>query len=167
MEKDTRYPDEIKIVEQCGNSKLLNLYKTAFLCSREVPASVVLKCFDWAIAQRDAGNCVISGFHSRLEKDVLAYLLKGKQPVIVVLARGMKEHIEPALKKALNEGRLLIITPFNRDKKRVTNEQAMIRNRLMTNLAQKIVVGYAQKNGNVAHLLSQITADFPYDTIVP
>jgi hypothetical protein len=46
-----------------------------------VPASVILKCYDWAIAQREAGNCIISGFHSQLEKDVLHYLLSLKTMV--------------------------------------------------------------------------------------
>lgn len=73
-----------------GNCELIRLPKTAFLCSRKVPAGIVLKCYDWAIAQRDAGNCVISGFHSKIEKDVLHYLLKGTQPIIVALARGLK-----------------------------------------------------------------------------
>lgn len=54
-----------------GNVGLLKIKKTAFLCSRKIPASLVLKCYDWAIAQREAGNCVISGFHSQVEKDVL------------------------------------------------------------------------------------------------
>jgi hypothetical protein len=70
-----------------GNTELLKLHKIAFLCSRKVPASVVLKCYDWAIDQREKGNCIISGFHSQLEKDVLPYLLKGKQPIIIALAR--------------------------------------------------------------------------------
>jgi len=61
-----------------GNSELLKLHKIAFLCSRKVLASVVLICYDWAIEQREKGNCIISGFHSELEKDVLHYLLKGK-----------------------------------------------------------------------------------------
>ena len=65
-----------KIVDTLGNTGLLNLHKTAFLCSRRIPPSAVLKCYDWAIVQRDAGRCVISGFHSRLEKDALHYLLK-------------------------------------------------------------------------------------------
>jgi len=43
-----------------------------------VPALVVLKCYDWAIEQREAGISVISGFHSLIEKDVFHYLLKGK-----------------------------------------------------------------------------------------
>lgn len=68
----------MEIKEQLGNKELLQLNKTAFLCSRKIPASVVLKCYDWAIEQRDKGKCIISGFHSQLEKDVLHYLLKGK-----------------------------------------------------------------------------------------
>ena len=146
-----------RIVETLGNKDLLMVHKTAFLCSRNFPATVVLKCFDWAIAQREAGQCVISGFHSRLEKDVLAYLLKGRQPVIVALARGMKARIEPELKTALANGRLLIITPFGRDKKRMTSDQACIRNVLMAKLAQEIVVGYASAGGNVELLLKQLS----------
>ena len=85
----------MEINEQLGNKELLELNKIAFLCSRKVPTSVVLKCYDWAITQREKGNCVISGFHSQLEKDVLHYLLKGKQPIIIALARGLKEKLEP------------------------------------------------------------------------
>ena len=62
------------ITASCGNIELLKLPKTAFLCSRNIPASAVLKCYDWAIEQRDKGNCVISGFHSKIEKDVFHYL---------------------------------------------------------------------------------------------
>lgn len=71
------------IVSALGNTELLKLHKTAFLCSREIPASVVLKCYDWAIEQRDKGSCVISGFHSKIEKDVFHYLFAGTQPVIM------------------------------------------------------------------------------------
>jgi len=53
----------MKIEQLLGNEKLLELEKTAFLCSRKIPASAVLKCYDWAVAQREAGNFVISGFH--------------------------------------------------------------------------------------------------------
>lgn len=52
-----------------GNQGILKLRKTAFLCSRRVPASAVLKCYDWAIAQRESGNCIISGFQSQMEKE--------------------------------------------------------------------------------------------------
>lgn len=73
------------IYDSIGNKSILKLPKIAFLCSRQVPAPVILKCYDWAIEQRDAGNCIISGFHSVIEKDVLHYLLKGKQPKLLHL----------------------------------------------------------------------------------
>jgi len=136
-----------------GNKDILNLPKTAFLCSRQIPASVVLKCYDWAIAERESGNCIISGFHSPLEKDVLHYLLKGTQPIIIALARGLKIRVEAELKKPLDQGRLLIITPFDASVKRVTTATAAIRNRMMIEIADKVVVGYASPGGKLDMLL--------------
>ena len=134
-------------ISHIGNLELLKEHKTAFLCSREVAAEVVLKCYDWAIAMRDQGRCVISGFHSTLEKDVLHYLLKGKQPVIMVLARGLKAKWEPRIQKALEEGRLLIVSPFGNQVKRVSEHTAAMRNDLMIKLAEAVVVGYAREGG--------------------
>lgn len=144
----------MKIKEQIGNKELLQLNKTAFLCSRKMPASVVLKCYDWAIEQREKGNCIISGFHSQLEKDVLHYLLKGKQPIIIALARGLKEKLEPEFQKPLEQGRLLIITPFDKKVKRVTEQTAATRNKMMIELADNITVGYTSVGGQLEKLLS-------------
>lgn len=144
------------IVSSLGNTKLLKLSKTAFLCSREIPASVVLKCYDWAIAQRDQGNCVISGFHSQIEKDVFHYLLAGTQPVIMALARGMKEKINRDLKAAVAVGRLLIVTPFESSVKRVTSVTAEERNRFMIELADEVVIGYAGKGGMLVRLVAEV-----------
>ncbi len=137
-----------------GNMEFLELPKTAFLCSRKVPANTVLKCYDWAIAQREAGRCVISGFHSQIEKDVLHYLLKGTQPIILALARGLKVRIEPELKQPLEQGRLLIISPFESSVKRVTAETAQIRNRMMIEMADEIVIGYASSNGQLEAIIN-------------
>lgn len=112
----------MEIKDHIGNLELLKLHKTAFLCSREIPASIVLKCYDWAIEQREKENCVISGFHSQIEKDVLHYLLKGDQPLIVALARGLKKRIEPEFKEALEKERLLIVTPFGKEVTRITSK---------------------------------------------
>jgi hypothetical protein len=60
----------MKIEQLLGTEKLLELPKVAFLCSRKVPASIVLKCYDWAIRQRESNTCIISGFQSQIEKDV-------------------------------------------------------------------------------------------------
>jgi predicted Rossmann fold nucleotide-binding protein DprA/Smf involved in DNA uptake len=151
----------IEIRELIGNKELLQLPKTAFLCSRKVPANVVLKCYDWAIAQREAGNCIISGFHSQLEKDVFHYLLKGKQPIIIALARGMKKKMDPILQQGLQNGRLLIVTPFDTKIERVTEETAATRNRLMIGLADEIVIGHASQNGNLIKLIQELWVNKP------
>ena len=140
-----------------GNTELLKLHKTAFLCSRKVPASAVLKCYDWAIEQREKGNCVISGFHSQLEKDVLHYLLKGRQPIIVALGRGLKEKLEPQFQKPYEEGRLLIVSPFEKHIERVTQQTAAVRNKMMMEIADKIVIGYENPKGTLNILLNNIT----------
>jgi len=131
----------------------MGLHKTAFLCSRQVPASIVLKCYDWAIEQRERGRCIISGFHSQIEKDVLHYLLQGKQPIIVLLARGLKKLVEPELRAAISKNRLLIITPFELNTTRVSQETANKRNDLMIQFADEIFVAYARPGGNVERLV--------------
>src|SRR3989338_4074786 len=139
-----------------GSQELLKLYKTAFICSRNCPADVVLKSYDWAIERGEKGDCIISGFHSKIEKDVLHYLLKGSQPVILALARGFKKRLEPELKTALDNKRLLIITPFEEKVKRGTFETANYRNRFMAEIADEIFIAYASKGGNLESLASDI-----------
>jgi len=146
----------LDLIPSTGNSDLLKLPKTAFLCSRKAPASVVLKCYDWAIEQREKGVCVISGFHSQIEKDVLHYLLKGQQPIILALARGLKEKMEPQFVKPLEQGRLLIISPFDKSVKRVTEQTAETRNKMMIEIADDITVGFVSEGGNLEKLLEGI-----------
>lgn len=140
------------MMKYIGNYHLMELPKTAFLCSRQVPASIVLKCYDWAIQQRNAEFCVISGFHSQIEKDVLHYLLKGDQPIIVALARGLKKTLDVDFTKPLAKNRLLIITPFNDKITRVTQGTSNIRNEFMAEIADEIFVAYASAGGNVERL---------------
>lgn len=140
-------------VNYTGNRDILNLHKTAFLCSRTCPAHIVLKAYDWATEQREKDNCVISGFHSQIEKDVFHYLLKGDQPIILALARGMKKRIEPEIQKALGNNRLLILSPFDESVKRITAHTAQTRNELMAEIADEIFVAHASPGGNVEKLI--------------
>lgn len=150
-----------------GNIDLVKLPKTAFLCSRTVPASAVLACYDWAIQQREQGHCVISGFHSPIEKDVLHYLLKGTQPIIVVLARGFKETMNHEFIKPLEQGKLLIISPFDAQVKRITSRTVLVRHQTMIDLADDIAVGYISKNGQLDTLLTPVTKPIFHITAIP
>ena len=141
------------IKDLLGNNGLLTRPKTAVFCSRRCPASVVLLSYDWAKQMRRDGLCVISGNHSQIEKDVVHYLLKGKQPMILALARGLNTRLEPELNEALVQNRLLIITPFGSGVTRASQKTANRRNELMAELADEIVVSYAQPAGNVERLI--------------
>lgn len=145
----------MKIETYLGNLKLLKEHKTAFICSRQIPAGIVLKSYDWAIARREAGDCVISGFQSPIEKDVFHFLIKGKQPVILVLARGMIREIPLRIQMALDEQRLLIISPFSHQIKRISNETAMIRNQFTMELADEVFIPYCTPGGTLEKMLQQ------------
>lgn len=143
-------------MEMVGNKEILSLSKTAFLCSRKVPASIVLKSYDWAIEQREAGNCVISGFHSQIERDVFHYLAKGNQPIIIAMARGIPSRLPDSLKRLVDLGQILIISPFTKNVTKVTTETAEIRNRLMIDLANLVILGYVDPNGNLSRILKDM-----------
>lgn len=131
----------------------MNLRKTGFLCSRKCPAHVVLKSYDWAKAQREAGSCIVCGNHSQIEKDVFEILLKGNQPLILVLARGMKLRWEKEIEKEVNKGRLLVISPFDNEVARIARETARIRNQKIIEISEELVVGYVSEGGQLQGLL--------------
>ena len=146
-------------MEYLGNKNILKLQKTAFLCSRKVPAQIVLKSYDWAREQRKLGNCIVCGNHSQIEKDVFEILLKGNQPLILVLARSLKTHWEPEIKKALSENRLLIISPFEKEIKRITRKTAKTRNKYIIEISDIILVAYKIENGQLDSLLKNVEFD--------
>ncbi len=140
-------------VYSLGNEEIINKQKTAFLCSRNYPAKAVLRIYDWAEKMRQNGKCVVSGFHSRLERDVLDILLKGNQPVILVAARGLPKRYNADIQKAIKDGRLLVLSPFPDTTKRITAKTAQKRNEFMLSIADRVVVGYAKEGGVLAETL--------------
>lgn len=142
-----------------GSPALLSGSLTALLCSKEAPGGIILKAFDQAAAWRDAGRCVISGFHSPLEKQCLDILLRGKQPVVMALARGLGVLRLPATqRKALDDGRLTIVSPFPKREKRVTADRARLRNRFVAAMADEVVFGYVSAGGSLSHLAEEIVS---------
>ena len=98
------------MIEFLGNKDLLSRSKTAFLCSRNVSSASVLRCYDWATEMRKENQVIISGFQSKIEKDVLHFLLKGHQPVIIVIARQMYKQLPEEWQSPMSNGDLLIVS---------------------------------------------------------
>ena len=137
-----------------GNAEIGDCRKTAFLCSRDYPASAVLRIYDWAKEMRDAGECVLSGFHSRLEREVLDILLKGSQPIILAAARGLPKRYPAGIKQAIDDGRLLVVSPFPESVLRITRVTSRKRNAFMLAVAERIVIGHLSEGGTLATLLA-------------
>lgn len=123
-------------MDYLGNRELLKQLKTAFLASSTIAPDEVLRCYDWATGRHE--GCVVSGFSSKLEQDVLHFLLKSKTPVIMVLARRMYREIPEELKVPLEQGRLLIISTSTAI--RQSRVRALARNRYICELADRIMM---------------------------
>jgi predicted Rossmann fold nucleotide-binding protein DprA/Smf involved in DNA uptake len=143
-------------MEYLGNKDILKHHKTGFLSSRKCPAEVVLKSYEWAKKQRAKGNCVICGNHSQIEKDVFEILLKGYQPLILVLPRGLKKRWDKTWLNEIEKGRLLVVSPFSKDITRVTRETATGKNETIIGLSDQITVGYKSINGQLDKLLTNL-----------
>lgn len=140
-------------LEYLGNKDLLKLPKTAFLASNTISSETVLRCYDWATEMRRQGRCVVSGFSSKLEKDVLHFLLKGNQPIIMVLARQMYKVVPADLKEALEQNRMLIIS--SSQAVRQSRTTALARNRYVCEMADEIMLVGAAEGNSLFELTEQ------------
>jgi len=141
-----------------GNLDLLALPKTALFCSARCPGHAILAAYDQAARWRDAGRCVISGFHSPVEQECLRILLRGTPPLIVCPARALPTRIPAAWRTPLAEGRLLILSGFTAAAKRVTTELAARRNTLVAALADEVCFAHITPGGQSERLTHRLAA---------
>ena len=135
-----------------GEKSIWENPKTAFLCSDKFSAGSVLKSYDWAGEMKRTGHCVISGFQSKLERDVFELLLKGTSPVIWVLARGIFEKAPAKYQKHITAGRLLIVSPFGSIIKRPNRSLARKRNQFILDNADNVVFAHIYAGGMLEQL---------------
>ncbi len=149
-------PPEMTVI---GNLDLLALPKTALFCSTHCPGKVILTTYDQAAKWRDAGRCVISGFHSPVEKECLRILLRGSQPVIICPARSLENmRLAPDWKKPFSESRLLILSCFAGCNHRVTAPLAARRNEFVAALADEVWFAHIAPGGDLQRLAHKIAA---------
>lgn len=140
-----------------GALDLLNEPLTALFCSNRCPGDLILKTYDLATSMRGSGTPVIGGFQTPMEKECLRLLLRGSQPIVVCPARGIEKMRVPRdWRPALDEGRLLILSPFPPSRRRPTAETAAQRNDLVTSLARQIFIAHAAVGGKTETLARRI-----------
>jgi predicted Rossmann fold nucleotide-binding protein DprA/Smf involved in DNA uptake len=141
-----------------GNLTLLVQPKTALFCSARCPGEIILRTYDQAAKWRDEDRCIISGFHSPVEKECLRILLRGSQPIIICPARSLPKRVPADWTNALAAGRLLILSAFTEAEHRVTGDMAARRNELVAALADEIKFAHIAPGGELRRLADAIGA---------
>ena len=150
-------------VQMLGNAALMERSKVAFLSSRRVAPAAVMRCYDWATGMRGGGSagrlappCMVGGFQSALERDVLKLLLPdGGPPIVMVLARGMWRSVPMEYREAINAGRMLVVSPFSQGVVRVSKETAERRNAFVLDHCDEAVFASLDPNGSLARLVAK------------
>jgi len=151
----------------------------ALFCSAKAPAGIMLQVHDLAQCWRTGGVTVISGFHSPVERECLAVLLRGlgraieketgfsrknpvsrkrgPGPVIVCPARGLtRMRLKREYKEPMSAGRLLLMSPFGGKVRRMTADTALTRNRFVAALADEVLIAHAQPGSKTERLAQEV-----------
>jgi len=153
QQNDSNYPSSLKkhldkdapnIITSLGNIDILRHNSVALFCSTKCPGDLILKTYDLAQILRDAGMTLIGGFHSPMERECLAILLRGTQPVIICPARSINGmRVKKEYKKPLKDGRLLSLSPFEENQRRISVKTSHFRNLFVAALSVVIFVAHA------------------------
>ena len=146
-----------KDITAIGNLDILHNKTLAVFSSAKCPGAIILKTYDLMKKLREADITVISGFHSAMERECLNILLKGKQPMIICPARSIEGmRIRAEYKKPLKEERLLFLSPFPEEEKRISSERALRRNYFVAALATSIFIPYAAPKSSTEMFCQEI-----------
>lgn len=131
-------------VAALGDRKVLSCRKLGVVCSQRCPGDVILHAYDFARFVRGSGLAIVSGFHSPIERDCLPILLRGSDPIIIVQGHSLSTTRLPMeWQKAIDRGRLLLVSPFRDKQKRVTRELAIERNRFVAAISDEVLIPHA------------------------
>lgn len=138
-----------------GNKALLEMPKKGFLASRgqDTPhGKLPLK----------SGEAIISGFLSPMERAVFQAALAHKRPLIWVLPWGLDVAANAAtacrgpIEKAIAEGRLLLLSPFDPALDAPNARRAAWCNHYVVTHCEHLVIGHLNPDGMLACILSEV-----------
>lgn len=127
-------------METLGNISLLDRKKIGYFASSKIATLSVLPTLDWAaeVAQHE-DVAIVSGFHSKMEREVLDFLLRGKCGIVCVLARSIYIKIPDRFREAYNSGRVLFIAPFKTSATMTSRHLCGKRNEYVASISDELV----------------------------
>ena len=153
------YPDRLivqlgdqapSILWVSGNQEILHrlddekYFSLALVASVDSPVSIFQPTLDTVHSLCDGTTVFVGGFHSPLEKLCLQQLLRERQSVVICFARTLVRMKLPSTwQRSLEEGRLLLLSPFPHTHRRPTLETARVRNELVAALSAGVLIAFA------------------------
>jgi hypothetical protein len=101
-----------------------------------------------------------------MERTVFNDCLATDTPMVQVLACGLPETFPTRIQRAIDAGRLLIVTPFQKNVRHVSADRAVWCNQYLY-VADTIVIGDLNPDGVLACLLSDLPCDKPIVILAP
>ncbi len=140
-------------METLGNISLLDRRKIGYFASGTIASLSVLPTLDWAteVARRE-DVAVVSGFHSKMEREVLDFLIRGKCGIICVLARSIYKKIPEKYREAYNAGRVLFIAPFKTSATMTSRLLCQRRNEYAASISDELVFSSLTPNSSLYHM---------------
>lgn len=127
-------------MDTLGNTSLLDRRKIGYFASGTIASLSVLPTLDWAteVARRE-DVAIVSGFHSKMEREVLDFLLRDKCGIICVLARSIYKRIPDKFREAFNAGQVLFIAPFKTTATMTSRHLCQQRNEYVASISDELV----------------------------
>ena len=141
-------------METLGNASLLDRKKIGYFASSKIATLSVLPTLDWAteVANRE-DVAIVSGFHSKMEREVLDFLLRGKCGIICVLARSIYKKVPSTFQEAYNAGRVLFISPCKTSTSMTSRHLCQQRNKYVAAMSDELVFSSLTADSSLYRLL--------------
>ena len=123
-----------------GNLNLLNNKKIGFLSSQKSDSNTVNSLQSWAKNIND-NDCIVSGFQSKTEKELLRLAIKYHKNVIMVLSYDIADRSFIKFQELLKLGKMLIIEPFDNNLKKTNRNAAKTRNQFIVDISDDLFIG--------------------------
>ncbi|HBA84039.1 MAG TPA: hypothetical protein DCZ95_08100 [Verrucomicrobia bacterium] len=132
-----------------GNRALLDRPKLGFLASRgssDLHGTLPVK----------PGEVIVSGFLSPMERAVFAAGLRHKWPMVWVKPWGLDVQSNTACRVAIEEGLLLVVSPFDSGVEAPSERRAAWCNQYVLAHCDRVVIGHLNPDGMLACILAEI-----------
>lgn len=142
-------------METLGNTSLLDRKKIGYFAASKIASLSVLPTLDWGVeVAKHEDVAIVSGFHSKMEREVLDFLLRGKCGIICVLARSIYKKIPDIYREAYNSGRVLFIAPFKTSATMTSRLLCQQRNEYVASISNELVFSSLSPDSSLYPLYS-------------